>query len=148
MREREAERDTLKQAIEKRRGSLERHEKEYTDLQAFAADEKAKADARVAELTALREQILAGRQDLVQKLPVEVLRRYELIRKRRGGVGIVEVKEGICIGCNTSLPPNQNIAVQRAETFEQCPRCQRLLYAVEVVKKIEEARAGGSAASG
>lgn len=141
MRDREGERETLKQAIEKRKGSLERHAKEFADLQAFASDEKAKANARVAELTALREQILVGRQALVQKLPADVLRRYELIRKRRGGVGIVEVQGEICSGCNMSLPPNQVIAVQRAETFEQCPRCQRMLYAPEAVKKLEEARA-------
>lgn len=141
MRDRETERETLKQAIEKRKGSLERHEKEFTELQAFAGDEKAKASARMQELTALREQVLAGRQALVQKLPEDVLRRYELIRKRRGGVGIVGVQDGICIGCNMTLAPNQVIAVQRAETFEQCPRCQRMLFAPEAVKKLEESRA-------
>jgi hypothetical protein len=53
---------------------------------------------------------------------------------------MAEVGGGICGGCNMTLAPNQVIALQKGETFEQCPRCQRMLYAAEVVRKIEEQR--------
>ncbi len=139
MKDREEERETLKAAIEKRRGSAGKHEKELAELESFAGEEKQKAEARVAELRAILERVMAGRRELAAKLPADVLRRYELIRDKRAGVGAVPVKSGICTGCNTSLRPNQVIAVLRGETFEQCPRCQRLLFSPDAAKGGEQA---------
>lgn len=144
MKEREEERAALKAAVEKRRASIGKHEKELAELERFAADEKQKADARLGELREIRERVMAGRRELAAKLPNDVLRRYELIRDKRAGVGAVPVKAGICTGCNTSLRPMQSIAVLRGETFEQCPRCQRLLFSPEIGKSGEAPEAGPS----
>lgn len=139
MRDREEEREKLKAAIEKRRASVEKHEKEFGELETFTAEEKSKAEARLAELNSQRATILAGREELATKVPGQIMRRYEMVRSKRGGLGATTVRDGICIGCNTALRPNQNIAVQRCETFEQCPRCNRLLYSPHVIAKAEEA---------
>jgi predicted nucleic acid-binding Zn-ribbon protein len=136
--EREEERETLKAAIVKRRASVDKHEKEYAELQAFAAEERTRGDARLAELQKLRDGVLAGRRELAEKIPKDTLKRYELIRDKRAGIGAVSAKGGICAGCHTSLPPQQNIAVTRGETFEQCPRCQRFLFSPDVLKKHAE----------
>ena len=134
MKEREEEREKLRAAIEKRSGSVAKHEKELAELQRFEHDEKAKAETRLAELRAHLEQVMGGRRELAAVLPPEVLRGYDRIRKGRGGVGAAPVKNGICAGCNTSLRPMQVIATTRGETFEQCPRCQRFLFSQEVLK--------------
>jgi uncharacterized protein len=131
--EREEERQKLRVAIEKRRASIAKHETELADLQRIAGEEKTAAESRVTELRALREQVMAGRKELAAKLPADVLKRYELIREKRQA-GAVPIKNSICGGCNTALRPNQVIAVIRAETFEQCPRCQRLLFSPDVLK--------------
>lgn len=136
--EREEERETLKAAIAKRAGSIEKHESELAELQKFAGEERARGEARLDELKKARESVLAGRRELAEKIPPETLRRYELIRDKRAGIGAVGVKSGICAGCHTSLPPNQSIAVTRGETFEQCPRCQRFLFSPETLKKFAE----------
>lgn len=130
--EREEEREKLRAAIEKRRGSITKHESELAELQRLAGEEKTAAESRVGELRTQRDQIMAGRQELAALIPKDVLRRYEMIRDKRQA-GAVAIKGSICGGCNTSLRPNQVIAVIRAETFEQCPRCQRLLFAPEVL---------------
>jgi predicted nucleic acid-binding Zn-ribbon protein len=140
MKEREEERSTLRAAIEKRRGSVGKHEKELAELQKFAEEEHQKADARMAELKAIRDRVMAGRRELAAKIPADVLRRYEMIREKRN-YGAVPIKNGICGGCNTSVRPNQAIAVRKGETFEQCPRCQRLLFSPEAIKAYEEAKA-------
>jgi predicted nucleic acid-binding Zn-ribbon protein len=139
MKDREEERETLKAAIQKRRGSVDKHEKELAELVRFAAEEKQKADTRLSELRAILDRVMAGRRELAAKLPADVLRRYQLIRDKRAGVGAVPVKGNICTGCNTSLRPNQVIAVLRGETFEQCPRCQRLLFSPDAAAKADEA---------
>jgi predicted nucleic acid-binding Zn-ribbon protein len=139
MKEREEERTTLRGAIEKRRGSVGKHEKELAELQKFAEEEHQKADIRIAELQAIREKVRAGRRELAVKIPADVLRRYDMIRDKRS-YGAVPIKNGICGGCNTSVRPNQAVAVRRGETFEQCPRCQRLLFSPEAIKAYEEAK--------
>jgi predicted nucleic acid-binding Zn-ribbon protein len=136
--EREEERETLKAAIVKRRASVEKHEKEYSELQTFTAEERQRGETRLAELQKVRDGVIAGRRELAELIPKDTLRRYELIRDKRGGIGAVAVKGGICAGCHTSLPPQQKIAVTRGETFEQCPRCQRFLFSPEALKKFAE----------
>lgn len=131
--EREEERAKLRGAIEKRRASIAKRETELAELQRLAGEEKLVADTRITELRALREQVMAGRKDLVTKLPADILKRYELIREKRQA-GAVAIKSNICGGCNTALRPNQVVAVLRGDTFEQCPRCQRLLFPPEALK--------------
>jgi hypothetical protein len=142
MKEREEERDKLRAAIEKRNGSVNKHEKELAELKRFEDEEKAKAETRLGELRAHREKVMQGRRELAALLPPEVIRRYDQIREKRAGIGAAPIKAGICAGCNTSLRPNQVIAALRGETFEQCPRCQRFLFTPEVLKG-QEAPASG-----
>lgn len=146
MKEREAERDTLREVIGKRRASLEKHEREFGELESFATQEQQRSDARLAELNQVREKILAGRSTLAAKVPADVMRRYEMIRSKRQGLGVAAIKSGTCSGCFVVLTPQQVIAIQRAEEFAQCPRCQRILYSPEAVAKYEEAHAGAGPA--
>jgi uncharacterized protein len=135
LKEREGERDTLRDAISKRRSSVEKHEREFGELEKFASEEQAKADARLAELNQVRDRILAGRSELAVKVPADVLRRYEMIRAKRQGIGMAAIKEGSCSGCFVVLAPQQVISLQRGEAFDQCPRCQRILYSPEAIAK-------------
>ena len=136
MKERETERETLREAIGKRRASVEKHEREFAELEKYANDEQAKADVRVAELTQTRDRILAGRADLVPKVPADVFKRYDMIRSKRQGLGVAAIDSGSCSGCFVVLAPQQVIAVQRAEEFVQCPRCVRFLYSREAISKL------------
>jgi len=139
MKDREEERQTLKAAIDKRNEKMGKHETELAELRKFAEEERQKADTRTAELQQVREKVMAGRRELAAKIPADVLRRYEMIRDKRQA-GAVAIKNGICLGCNTSVRPNQAIAVLRGETFEQCPRCQRLLFSPEAIKGYEQSK--------
>jgi predicted nucleic acid-binding Zn-ribbon protein len=136
--EREAERETLREAIGKRRSSVEKHERDFAELEKYATEEQTKADTRVAELTQIRDRALAGRSDLVPKVPADVMRRYEMIRNKRQGIGVAAIESGTCSGCFVVLAPQQVIAVQRAEEFVQCPRCVRFLYSREAIAKLND----------
>jgi len=140
MKERETERDTLREVIGKRRVSVEKHEREFADLESYTTQERTNADARIAELTKVREQILAGRSELAVIVPADVLRRYEMIRAKRQGIGVAPIRNGTCSGCFVVLTPQQVIALQRAEEFAQCPRCQRILYSPEALAKYTDGR--------
>lgn len=61
-----------------------------------------------------------------------LLRKYELIRSRRSGVGLALVKDEICQGCYTHIPPQVYIMLKRGtEEIQSCPHCHRLLHVEE-----------------
>jgi predicted nucleic acid-binding Zn-ribbon protein len=138
--EREAERDTLRAAITKRRGSLDKHEREFTEFQSFATQEQQKGDSRLAELEIARTRILEGRSELTRQIPPDILKRYDMIRSKRQGIGVAAIKDGTCSGCFVVLAPQDVIAAHRAEAFAQCPRCQRFLYSPLAIAKHTDGR--------
>lgn len=140
IKERETERDSLREVIGKRRASLEKHTREYTELEAYAAQEKQKAEVRLAELNVTRDRILQGRSALTPAIPADVMRRYDMIRSKRQGLGVAAIKDSTCSGCFVVLAPQQVIALQRAEEFAQCPRCQRFLYSPTALAKYTDGR--------
>lgn len=127
LKEREAERETLQQALAKRREGFEKHQQDFDKLQAFLATERAKGETRMGELRAKLDTALAGREEAAAKVPGDMTRRYNLIRKRRAGVAVAYVKAGSCSGCNVGLRPMQVIAIEKGESFESCPQCSRFL---------------------
>jgi len=128
LKEREVERDRLRDAIALRRGAVGKREKGFEELRTFAAEQEQKGRERIEVLQAERAQALGGRNAIAVDISGEVLRRYDLIRKKRAGVGVSKVEGMICTACNVSLPPQQMIKVRRGDSMEQCPRCLRILY--------------------
>jgi predicted nucleic acid-binding Zn-ribbon protein len=68
------------------------------------------------------------RTGLRKGVPAQLLKRYEFIRERRNGTAIAPVREGVCLGCNMNILPQQFIDLQKGEEIIQCPHCQRILY--------------------
>ena len=38
-----------------------------------------------------------------------------------------------CRGCNRNIPPQLSIVLQRADSVETCPNCNRIIYSAEAV---------------
>lgn len=127
LRDRETERESLKGAIATRREAFDKHQADFDKLKEFVASERGKGEARVAELREALDGVMTGRNEAAAKVPGDVARRYELIRKRRGGVAVAYVKAESCSACNVGLRPMQVIAVEKGESFEYCPQCNRFL---------------------
>jgi predicted nucleic acid-binding Zn-ribbon protein len=83
-----------------------------------------------ASLQASLAQIRADRGQLVAAIDPKVLSTFELVSKRRNGVGIAEARQGICTICHVRLRPQVFNTVLRNETIVQCDSCQRILHYV------------------
>ena len=101
---------------------------------------KQKAAARGAELTELMsesEKILlkrkATRESIAKDVPVALLRKYQTLFKRRGGLALALARNGACLGCNMQLPPQQYNTLLRVADLQSCPHCNRLLYVEQEV---------------
>lgn len=68
------------------------------------------------------------RNGLIEKLPVPLRKRYQLLFERRGGVAMVEARQGTCSGCNMQLPPQMFNSLFVLQEIQSCPHCNRMLY--------------------
>lgn len=94
-----------------------------------------KAGERSAELSELMgetDNALQKRRDardsVAADLPPALLRKYQTLFKRRGGLALVLARNGACLGCNMKLPPQQFNSLLRVTEIQSCPHCNRLLY--------------------
>ncbi len=113
-------------------GVLEEDLKEKeTELAAI----KEKSEARGSELESLLseskttlEQRTKARESVASELPAGLLRKYQTLFKRRGGLALAAAHNGACLGCNMQLPPQQYNKLLQVSEIETCPHCNRILY--------------------
>lgn len=85
---------------------------------------QSRRDALQAELAELARQ----RQDAVaQVTDPALLKRYEDLRAKPGGVGLAKIENGVCGACHMSLPAGVVRAVKDETAPQICENCRRLL---------------------
>lgn len=97
------------------------------EIESGAQTQTAEYRQRIRELEAAIAGSMAERERMVAGLETRLLRRYEQIFARRGGMAVVEVRNGICQGCFMNLPPQFFNELQRANDVRTCPNCHRIL---------------------
>jgi hypothetical protein len=76
------------------------------------------------ELDRLQEE--RGRQaNLVEP---GLFQTYQRLLRSRGGVAVVPVKDGSCLGCHVALTPQTYNELRKGEVMLTCANCQRILY--------------------
>ncbi len=68
------------------------------------------------------------RQALCGFIESDILKRYDFLRDRKGGVGISPVIKGICQTCHIGIPPQQFNLLLRGGELMSCPNCTRIIY--------------------
>jgi len=105
------------------------------------ADPQAKRDKVHRELTASEgstsaglqearqehEAKLAERTEIAKKLPAPLLKRYEMVHKKKASA-LARTTDGTCQACHVALPPQFFQKLLRRESLEECPMCHRILY--------------------
>ncbi len=107
---------------------LETQQDRLAEVEVDCETEREEVRAFVAKLEAEGAEIKARRDKLVPTVPKNIMSRYEMVRKKRAGVGLAAVVDGSCQGCNMKLPPQLYNILQRGDTIEQCPSCSRIIF--------------------
>lgn len=68
------------------------------------------------------------RYDVAKAILPELLKQYEVLKRQKHGTAVVPVRDGICLGCYMSLPPQVYIQTQRQDSIVFCPHCQCILF--------------------
>ncbi|MEN6616491.1 MAG: C4-type zinc ribbon domain-containing protein [Syntrophorhabdus sp.] len=78
-------------------------------------------DEIIAKLTKERDSLLSIVSENLRNI-------YGILRERRGGVAVTNVRNGVCLGCNMNIPPQLFIEVTKNKALIQCPSCNRILF--------------------
>ena len=89
-------------------------------------------DGDIGKLLARKKQVSPG-------LEPGVVRRFEMIFERRGGLAIVSARNSSCTGCHMHISPQLFNLLQREDRIHTCPNCNRILY----YEAVESEAAGG-----
>jgi predicted nucleic acid-binding Zn-ribbon protein len=137
--EREEEILKLIESIEAKKAAIEQMEKDTAELAAIVTEEEKAVEAKVGELRAKVDAERAVRDQVAAKVRPDILKKYGTIRMRRG-LAVVPVQKGICQGCHMTIPPQLYNLLQRGNTVETCPTCNRIVYWSELMadKKLEK----------
>ena len=128
-RNREDEKTTLLEELQRQVEALEELDVHYTALKEDLESKQSTLDARLAEADAILADFDAQRRSACAAVPDPVLARYEFIRQRLENPVIVPVVEqGVCTGCHIAIPPQSYIELQKGQQILSCPNCQRLIY--------------------
>jgi uncharacterized protein len=84
-----------------------------------------------AEMSIYQEKSLA----LKQQIAADVLKKYESIRNRSGGLAVVAAWKEVCGGCHMNIPPQMYIELQQDRGMKYCPQCNRIIYWEDQDKK-------------
>jgi hypothetical protein len=103
-------------------------ETELARLVAARDGEVSALRGRLEQLNGEIERERALRNELSETVDQELRQRSEMIFSRRGGVAVVEIRDGICQGCRMRVPPQLFNEIQRKQQVILCPSCQRMLY--------------------
>jgi hypothetical protein len=91
-------------------------------------EDSARREKESAELDTKMAKFQKSRATKVKKVKAALLRKYERIRAKRGGVAMVGVNRGVCHGCFMNVPPQLYNELLKEEQLHACPACNRLLY--------------------
>jgi mannitol/fructose-specific phosphotransferase system IIA component (Ntr-type) len=80
------------------------------------------------------KQLEASVQELSEKIPTDVFRRYEQLQ-RRFPIAVVPIIRNNCSGCGLAVPPQLVNDVRAGKLLHSCPHCGRFLYWQEGLPK-------------
>lgn len=125
--EREEEALKLGIAVEAFSKQIDQHTADVAALQQAYEEQEGAGRQRAAELEQKLAGLRAERDGLAAKVRPDVLRKYSAIKLKKG-LAVVAVKDRTCQGCNMMIPPQLFNTLQRRDTIELCPTCNRIIY--------------------
>lgn len=137
-RSREEEKIALLEELARQEETLGGTQSELSALQQEITQKKKQINQKLQSAKVRLETLSGLRAEAEQVVPKPILSRYQFIRARLSQPVVVSVAEGICKGCNISIPPQTYNVLQRGEQILSCPNCQRIIYWSEHFSNKEE----------
>ena len=127
----DAESETLRiiARVDEAQSRLTQAENAMADIEASQETERsAIAGERHTIETDLRHARMK-REGSAKRVRQPLLGKYEQVRRRRRGQSVFPLVNGACGSCDTKLPVQRRLEMQRTGTIEMCEACGVMIYA-------------------
>ena len=108
--------------------AIDETQKEYQLLKDKIEAEQGVIDEKTAHDKEKLDEYLKQQQEIGKRLSPELMTRFQKVSKMNNGSAVIQVKNGTCMGCFMSIPPQLFIEVQRGNSLISCPQCSRILF--------------------
>ena len=119
--------DKLSMLVKKDEEILKQSKNKYEQEKKIIEDDLNTIDADVLDWE-------KKRIDLQKNVSDDLLARYEKIRNRNKGVGVISVWKAVCNGCHMNIPPQLYNELQKSNELLSCPNCSRIIYFQDMEK--------------
>ena len=116
------------QEVETLNSDLEEQKVILEELKETIAERNKEVSKLSSEKQKELDKYLKEKKSIVSGLDKELIYKFEKIVKNKEGVGIISIKNNVCMGCNMLLPPQFVNDVRREDELIFCPNCSRILY--------------------
>lgn len=90
--------------------------------------ERTTKEGELRRLQGELERVQEERRRQANRVEASLLQTYQRLLRSRGGLAVVPVKDGSCLGCHVALTPQTYNELRKGEVFVSCANCQRILY--------------------
>jgi predicted nucleic acid-binding Zn-ribbon protein len=111
--------------------SLQAAEATLAAEEAVFAEFKAKSETLLAEQESEIRKVGAGRDALLEGIPIELVEEYTRIFDKRESLAICAAENQYCQGCYTQFTMNDLARLQGGKVVIRCESCKRILYLPE-----------------
>jgi predicted nucleic acid-binding Zn-ribbon protein len=119
--------DKLSVLVKKDEETLKQNRNKYEQERKIIEDDLNSIDADAVDWE-------KKRIDLQKNVSDDLLARYEKIRNRNKGVGVISVCKAVCNGCHMNIPPQLYNELQKSNELLSCPNCNRIMYFQDMEK--------------
>jgi predicted nucleic acid-binding Zn-ribbon protein len=96
--------------------------------QSEVGSEKNKLEEELNSIEQIVTRLKTERDNLLSIIDGGLRNTYDMLKIKRGGIAVVSVKSGLCLGCFMNIPPQLFIEVMKNRQIISCPSCNRILY--------------------
>lgn len=116
--------EELKSDFEHLSALLKQNEKEFDQKKSILLKEVETIDK---DVKALKEE----RDNLLSIVDNNLKSTYRTLIEKRGGTAVVNLTNGVCLGCFMNIPPQLFIEATKNSKLILCPSCNRIFYFIE-----------------
>lgn len=121
----------LMERIEELKKDVDTAKKELKKREAEAAVERKKLDDELHSVDAVVADLRKTRDALLAMIDNNLKTTFVTLMERRDGLAVVNVKNGVCLGCFMNIPPQLFIEATKNRQMILCPSCNRIFYFID-----------------
>jgi uncharacterized protein len=117
---------------------IEELKKDYVTLEEYlkkrkveVEKEKNKLKAELDVIEKSNNEFKEARKKLLNDVSDNLRATYNTLIEKRSGTAVVNLKNGVCLGCFMNIPPQLFIEATKNRQLILCPSCNRIFYFLE-----------------